>query len=44
MSYGDLSPDAPFKPNKGHESGACNRQSCQDEPANWYNPQPIGDK
>lgn len=37
MAYGDLSLDAPEKPNKGKEGGACNRRSCQDEPALWYN-------
>lgn len=35
MAYGDYS--GPDKPNKGHEGGACNRQRCQAEPANWYN-------
>jgi hypothetical protein len=37
MSYGDLPLDAPLKPNKGHEGGACNRRSCQAEPALYYN-------
>ena len=37
MAFGDLPLDAPCKPNKGLEGGACNRQSCQVEPANWYN-------
>lgn len=37
MAFGDLSLDAPHKPNKGHEGGACNRQSCQAEPALWFN-------
>lgn len=37
MAYGDLPLDAPEKPNKGHEGGACNRRACQAEPANWYN-------
>ncbi len=37
MAFGDLSLDAPLKPNKGLEGGACNRQSCQAEPANYYN-------
>lgn len=37
MAYGDLPLDAPLKPNKGMEGGACNRQSCQAEPANYYN-------
>lgn len=37
MAYGDLSLDAPLKPNKGLEGGACNRQSCQAEPALYYN-------
>lgn len=37
MAFGDLPLDAPCKPNKGHEDGACNRQSCQAEPANWFN-------
>lgn len=35
MPYGDYS--GPDKPNKGHAGGACNRQRCQDEPANWFN-------
>ena len=35
MAYGDY--DGPDKPNKGQEGGACNRQRCQAEPANWYN-------
>jgi hypothetical protein len=37
MAYGDLPLDAPMKPNKGFEGGACNRQSCQAEPALYYN-------
>lgn len=37
MAFGDLSYDAPCKPNKGREGGACNRQSCQAEPALWFN-------
>lgn len=37
MAYGDLPMDAPCKPNKGLEGGACNRQRCQAEPADWYN-------
>ncbi|WLJ71158.1 hypothetical protein [Sphingomonas phage Carli] len=37
MAYGDLPLDAPEKPNKGHEGGACNRRACQAEPALWYN-------
>lgn len=37
MAFGDLSLDAPEKPNKGHEGGACNRRSCQAEPALWWN-------
>jgi hypothetical protein len=37
MAYGDLPIDAPCKPNKGREGGACNRQRCQAEPALWYN-------
>jgi hypothetical protein len=37
MAYGDLPLDAPHKPNKGLEGGACNRQSCQAEPALYYN-------
>lgn len=37
MSFGDLPLDAPEKPNKGKEGGACNRRSCQAEPALWYN-------
>lgn len=35
MAYGDY--HGPNKPNKGHENGACNRSSCQAEPARWYN-------
>lgn len=35
MGYGDYR--GPDKPNKGHEGGACDRQRCQAEPANWYN-------
>ncbi|RKF23344.1 hypothetical protein D6851_02410 [Altericroceibacterium spongiae] len=37
MAFMDLPLDAPEKPNKGKEGGACNRRSCQAEPANWYN-------
>ncbi len=37
MPYGDHPFDAPDKPNKGHEGGACNRQRCQAEPALWWN-------
>jgi hypothetical protein len=37
MAYGDLPLDAPEKLNKGMEGGACNRRSCQAEPALWYN-------
>lgn len=37
MAYGDLPRDAPLKPNKGKEGGACNRQSCQAEPALHFN-------
>lgn len=37
MAYGNLPRDAPCKSNKGQEGGACNRQSCQAEPANWWN-------
>jgi hypothetical protein len=37
MAFGDLPLDAPHKPNKGLEGGACNRQSCQAEPALWFN-------
>jgi hypothetical protein len=37
MAHGDLPIDAAHKPNKGLEDGACNRQRCQAEPANWYN-------
>jgi hypothetical protein len=37
MAYGDLSIDAPEKPNKGQEGGACNRRACQAEPALWWN-------
>jgi hypothetical protein len=37
MAFGDLPLDAPEKPNKGLEGGACNRRSCQREPALWYN-------
>lgn len=35
MAFGDY--NGPDKPSKGHEGGACNRQSCQAEPANWFN-------
>ena len=35
MAYGDY--DGPNKPNKGVEGGACNRTSCQAEPALWHN-------
>jgi hypothetical protein len=35
MAFGDY--DGPDKPNKGIEDGACNRQRCQAEPAEWYN-------
>lgn len=37
MSFGDLPLDAECKPNKGHEGGACNRRSCQAEPALYWN-------
>ena len=37
MAYGDLPAGAPHKPNKGLEGGACNRERCQAEPADWYN-------
>ena len=37
MAFMDLPLDAPEKPNKGHEGGACNRRSCQAEPALWWN-------
>lgn len=37
MPFGDQSLDAPLKPNKGQEGGACNVRSCQAEPALWYN-------
>lgn len=37
MTYGDLPLDAPEKPNKGKEGGACNRRACQAEPALWWN-------
>ena len=37
MAYGDLPIGAKHKPNKGHEGGACNRERCQSEPADWYN-------
>lgn len=37
MAFMDLPLDAPLKPNKGHEGGACNRRSCQAEPASFYN-------
>lgn len=37
MTYGDLPLDAPEKPNKGTEGGACNRRACQAEPALWWN-------
>jgi hypothetical protein len=35
MPYGAY--DGPDKQNKGKQGGACNRQLCQDEPANWWN-------
>jgi len=37
MGFMDLPLDAAEKPNKGLEGGACNRRSCQAEPALWYN-------
>jgi hypothetical protein len=37
MAYGDLPFGAPHKPNKCKEGGACNRERCQAEPADWYN-------
>ena len=37
MAYGDYPMDAPDKPDKGLEGGSCNRQRCQDDPAEWYN-------
>jgi hypothetical protein len=37
VAFGELPLDAPLKPNKGKEGGACNRRSCQKEPALWYN-------
>lgn len=37
MAYGDLPLDAPEKPNKGKEGGACNRRACQAEPALYWN-------
>lgn len=37
MAFMDLPLDAPEKPNKGLEGGACNRRSCQAEPALYYN-------
>ncbi len=37
MPFGDQSLDAPSKPNKGQEGGACNVRSCQAEPALWWN-------
>lgn len=37
MTYGDLPLDAPEKPNKGMEGGACNRRACQAEPALYWN-------
>ncbi len=37
MTYGDLPLDAPEKPNKGQEGGACNRRACQAEPALYWN-------
>ena len=37
MAFMDLPLDAPEKPNKGLEGGACNRRSCQAEPALWWN-------
>lgn len=35
MAYGDY--DGPNKSDKGKEGGSCNRTSCQDSPANWWN-------
>lgn len=37
MAFMDLPMDAPCKPDKGHEGGSCNRQSCQASPADYYN-------
>lgn len=37
MAFMDLPLDAPEKSNKGKEGGACNRRSCQAEPALHYN-------
>lgn len=37
MAYGDLPQDAALKSNKGLEGGACNRRSCQAEPADFFN-------
>ena len=37
MAYGDLPPGTPHKANKGLEGGACNRESCQAEPALHFN-------
>ena len=35
MPYGSYS--GPDKPDKGQEGGSCNRRTCQDSPAIWYN-------
>lgn len=35
MAYGDY--DGPNKADKGKEGGSCNRERCQDSPANYYN-------
>ena len=35
MPYGKYS--GPDKADKGMENGSCNRSSCQDSPAIWYN-------
>lgn len=35
MAYGDY--DGPNKPDKGKESGSCNRTRCQASPADWFN-------
>ena len=35
MAYGDYS--GPKKADKGAKHGSCNRSSCQEAGANWYN-------
>ena len=35
MPFGTYS--GPDKPDKGQKHGSCNRRSCQDSPADWFN-------